>query len=64
MAYKLVYHSSLGFRAAPIQMLLLEAGVAFEMVEPFWGEDRVVVLNVMTFMLSLLSETYVQSFCV
>jgi hypothetical protein len=44
MAYKLVYHSSLGFRAAPIQMLLLEAGVAFEMVEPFWGEDRVVVL--------------------
>jgi glutathione S-transferase len=42
---KLVYHNSLGFRAAPIQLLLLDAGVQFEMVEPFWGDDRVVEAN-------------------
>ena len=43
--YKLVYHSKLGFRAAPIQMLLLDAGVDFEMVEPHWGADRVIENN-------------------
>jgi hypothetical protein len=43
--YLIVYHSSLGFRASPIQMLLLDAGVEFEMREPEWGEDRVVAGN-------------------
>jgi hypothetical protein len=43
--YLIVYHSRLGFRASPIQMLLLDAGVEFEMREPEWGEDRVVAGN-------------------
>lgn len=43
--YKIVYHSRLGFRAAPIQLLLLDAGVDFEMVDPYWGADRVIENN-------------------
>jgi glutathione S-transferase len=40
---KLVYHNALGFRAAPIQLLLFDAGAKFEMVEPYWGGDHRVV---------------------
>ena len=37
--YTLVYHDSLGFRAAPVQMLLIDAGVGFEMATPEWSDD-------------------------
>jgi NAD(P)-dependent dehydrogenase (short-subunit alcohol dehydrogenase family)/glutathione S-transferase len=40
--YTIVYHASLMFRAAPIQLLLLDAGVPFQMQEPTWSPDRVV----------------------
>ena len=43
--YVIVYHAKLGFRAAPIQMLLIDAGRAFEMAEPHWGTDRVIENN-------------------
>ena len=43
--FKLIYHSKLGFRSAPIQMLLLDADAEFEMVDPHWGADRVIEKN-------------------
>ena len=43
--YTLVYHEHLAFRAAPIQMLLLDAEAEFKMAPPEWGEDRVVAAN-------------------
>ena len=43
--YTLVYHEHLAFRAAPIQMLLLDAEAEFKMAPPEWGEDRVVATN-------------------
>jgi len=39
--YTIVYHDSLGFRAAPIQLILLDAGVPFTMQAPSWSPDRV-----------------------
>jgi glutathione S-transferase len=44
-SYQVVYHAALAFRAAPIQMLLLDAKIDFTMVEPTWGEDRVIENN-------------------
>ena len=43
--YEIVYHSKLSFRAAPIQMMLLDAGAEFTMTDPHWGTDRVVEAN-------------------
>jgi glutathione S-transferase len=43
--YVIVYHAKLSFRAAPIQMLLLDANIPFTMVEPTWGNDRVIDRN-------------------
>ena len=44
-SYELIYHASLSFRAAPVQMLLLDAGIPYTMLEPTWSDDRVIARN-------------------
>lgn len=44
-SYTIVYHEALGFRAAPIQQLLLDAGARFTMAPPTWSPERVVQDN-------------------
>eukprot|EP00009_Paramoeba_aestuarina_P002931 CAMPEP_0201506268 /NCGR_PEP_ID=MMETSP0161_2-20130828/196_1 /ASSEMBLY_ACC=CAM_ASM_000251 /TAXON_ID=180227 /ORGANISM="Neoparamoeba aestuarina, Strain SoJaBio B1-5/56/2" /LENGTH=217 /DNA_ID=CAMNT_0047900309 /DNA_START=100 /DNA_END=753 /DNA_ORIENTATION=+ len=38
--FQIIYHKTLTFRAAPIQMILLHVGQSFEMIEPTWHPDR------------------------
>mmetsp|Transcript_29450 Transcript_29450/g.54509 ORF Transcript_29450/g.54509 Transcript_29450/m.54509 type:complete len:215 (-) Transcript_29450:146-790(-) len=39
--YEIIYHKHLTFRSAPIEMMLLDAGISFTRVEPQWAPNRV-----------------------
>jgi hypothetical protein len=40
--YELIYHAGFTGRSAPIQLLLLDAGVEYTLRTPTWSPDRVI----------------------